>query len=235
MSELKILITGADGMVGREIAKSLDFISLPHAECDITDEAQVAIAMKKYAPDLVVHLAALTNVFDGDKSPDEFYKVNVIGTRNVARYAKNIMYWSTEYVFDGTKGNYSEHDTPRPINYYGLTKLLGEAEARNVEGKSVVIRTALKPRPYKHPQVPKDCYTTGHYVDEMAKEFVLAIKNFDKLPNTLNIGLSRISLVDLAKETNPDIKEVELSSLPIAIPRDASLNVSTWNRIKSRL
>lgn len=229
----RILITGADGLVGREIAKSLDFIPLTHAECDITDEAQVALAIKKYQPDLVVHLAALTSIPLGEKNKDDYYKVNVLGTRNVARYAENLMYWSTEYVFDGTKGDYTEYATPNPINFYGLTKLLGESEARLAK-HSVVVRTALKPRPYKHPQVPKDCFTTGHYVDEMAKEFVLAIQHFKELPSTINIGLEKISMVDLALQTLKEVKEVELDSLPHRIPRDASLDTTQWKRLKSR-
>jgi dTDP-4-dehydrorhamnose reductase len=225
-----LAITGGTGMLATELKKLLpnaDYFS--HRVLEITDESSCE-QLEKY--DLVVHLAALTDVNWGDKQKDLYYKVNVLGTRNVARHAKKLMYWSTEYVFDGERGDYNEFDTPSPLNYYGLSKLLGEYEARVTD--SVVVRTAFKPRPYKHPQVPKEMYSTGGYIDEMAKEFVLAISNFDSLPSTLHIGLKKVRLADFARETR-EVEEISIKNIPVRLPKDSSLDFSLWKRIKKRL
>lgn len=232
---MHIVVTGASGLVGTYLSKILDFTPLGHKDMDILNPVETKQVIKKLNPDVVVHLAGLTDVAKGDIQKDFFYQVNVIGTRNVALACEDctMMYWSTEYIFDGEKGNYSEYDTPSPINYYGLTKLLGEYETRYAKN-SVIVRTALKPRPYKHSKVPKGIFSTGGYIDDMAREYKLAIQNYDQLPSIINIGLEKKSLADLARETR-EVEEVSFESLPIKIPRDASLDCSTWNRIKKRL
>lgn len=231
---MHIVVTGANGLLATELKKLLKFTPLTREDCDIRNEFEVAQVLDKLKPDLVVHLAAITDVVMADRGKPTAWATNVSGTLNVARHSRAIMYWSTEYVFDGTRGDYNELDNPNPINYYGLTKLAGELCARDCPGKSVVVRTAFKPRPYKHPQVPMDCYSTGGYVDDMAKEFALAIENFGKLPHTLNIGLQKKSLEALALETR-EIQLVDLASFPVKIPRDASLDCGVWNRLKKRL
>lgn len=227
-----IVVTGANGKMGTELAKTLDFIPMRHSEVDITKYDEVARFMDKHQPDLVVHLAALSGVELGETAHNDYYLVNVVGTRNVADNCANMVYMSTEYVFDGTKGDYTEYDAPNPINYYGLSKLLGEAEARRA-GRSVVIRTAMKPRPFKHAVVPRGMYTTGHYLDEMVKEYQLAIENFWDLPETVHIGLDKISMFDLASQTRK-VKEEEPGEF-MRLPLDASLETSLWKRIKRRI
>jgi dTDP-4-dehydrorhamnose reductase len=156
--------------------------------------------------------------------------VNVIGTRNVAKNTPRILYVSTEYVFDGTKGNYTEQDYPNPLQFYGLTKLLGEYESRNCP-HSVVARLLFKPVPYKHAVVPVGMMTSGGYVNDMAKELVIAIKRFERLPPTINIGIKRRGLKDLALETR-EVGDIDINSLPIKVPLDASLDLSLWKICK---
>jgi len=231
----KIVFTGADGMIGTEMRKIMpDAIFLGHNNIEITNRDQVIKVLGGFMPDLVVHLAALTNLTTCEENKPYSYKVNVEGTRNVADVSPNIMYWCSDYIHDGKKGNYSEHDIPSPLSYYGWTKYLGSLEARRSWRKSVVVVTSVKPRPYKHPAVPKGMMSSGGYVDDMAKEFKLAIENFDKLPPTINIGLEKRLLSDLAKETRK-IKLIDIKDVPIGIPLDSSLDITNWRRIKSRL
>ena len=102
--------------------------------------------MRGFAPDAVLHCAAYTNVDGAEADPETAEAVNVLGTRNVVEAVRGthtaIVYFSTDYVFDGAKGTpYVETDRPRPLNVYGRTKLAGEREVlRWVHG--TVIRTS---------------------------------------------------------------------------------------------
>jgi len=141
---LKLLITGASGLYGSKLARmaldrridvySTDIQDLNVAgtflKLDVSAKAQVDEAFDTIKPDVIVHAATLTDVDKCELNKPLAWKVNVEGTKNIAQAAKRIgaflVYISTDYVFSGEKGNYIETDTPEPINYYGLTKLLAE-------------------------------------------------------------------------------------------------------------
>ncbi|MEB2835866.1 MAG: dTDP-4-dehydrorhamnose reductase [Desulfurococcales archaeon] len=110
---------------------------------ELADPADVARVFEEARPDVVVHAAAYTDVDGCERSPGLAYRVNYLGTLAVAREAARrgafMVYVSTDYVFDGERGLYREEDTPRPINYYGLTKLLGEASTAALPGDSSLI------------------------------------------------------------------------------------------------
>ncbi len=147
----KILITGSTGMLGealcKELSKEYELTGLSHKDCDITQRQETVRVIAKVSPDLVIHTAALTNVDKCEVSADYAYKVNVDGTENVARAVKEIgadlIYISTDHVFDGTKSTpYQENDKLNPINIYGKTKLEGENIVKNLVKKYVIIRTS---------------------------------------------------------------------------------------------
>jgi dTDP-4-dehydrorhamnose reductase len=142
------LITGAGGQLASAFARILDdevFLSREEA-LDIRDAEAVRTAVHSFAPDFVVHCAAYTDV-DGAEAHEEIAEaINVLGTRNLVQAVRGthtaLVYFSTDYVFDGAKGApYVESDAPHPINAYGRTKLAGELEVLGwVHG--VVIRTS---------------------------------------------------------------------------------------------
>ena len=100
-------------------------MALTHAEWDVTlPPPELA------APELVLHAAAWTDVDGAESDPQEAAAVNVGGTRHVAELGAPLVYYSTDYVFDGSKvGPYVESDAPNPISAYGRTKLFGEGAA----------------------------------------------------------------------------------------------------------
>jgi dTDP-4-dehydrorhamnose reductase len=131
---VRVLVTGAGGQVGRELIDALashDLTAVDHATLDVTDRDAVAAAIDAVEPDVVVHAAAWTAVDACEGDPDRAYRINVEGTLHVVQAARavgaRVVYFSTDYVFDGTKPTpYVETDTPNPKSVYGTTKLGGE-------------------------------------------------------------------------------------------------------------
>lgn len=237
-----ILLTGRTGLLGNNLyhygfEHGLFFKVIPRPFGDITEPGYWTGANKQELSTvrLIVHCAAFTDLNRAEKEKDLCYKTNVIGTRNLASLGIPMIYISTEYVFDGERGNYEEEGAPNPLNYYSLTKLLGEYESRKAP-RSVVIRCLFKSRPFKHDVVCNDSFTSGNYIDRIAPEIALAIKNFDKLPETIHIGTGRKSLEAIARETKPDIKVCTTGDiLSVRLPKDCSLNCSKWEKIKCQL
>jgi len=138
----KCLITGADGMVGSYINFG---IKTDKNTLDISDSGAVKDFFNKNRPEIVIHLAAETDVDLCQKNPTHGYKINTIGTYNLASAAKNhntkMVYISTTAVFDVEKKElYSEEDIPNPKNVYGRTKYLGEIIVKDIVPEYLIIR-----------------------------------------------------------------------------------------------
>ncbi|MBI1956283.1 MAG: dTDP-4-dehydrorhamnose reductase [Acidobacteria bacterium] len=151
---MRVAITGAGGMLGKDLApllaKSHEVMALQHAACDITEEAAVLRVFREWQPNLVVNCAAFTDVDGCEREPERALAVNARGAGHVARAAAKVgarlFHISTDYVFDGAKRTpYQEADATNAINSYGQSKLAGEREVLQTEnegGKALVIRTA---------------------------------------------------------------------------------------------
>jgi dTDP-4-dehydrorhamnose reductase len=123
----RVLVTGAGGQLGTALAEVFpNADARTRAELDVTEP----IALD-YHPSLVLHAAAWTDVDGAEAHPEPAERVNVEGTRNVVGLGAPVIYFSTDYVFDGTKREpYVESDPPSPLAVYGRTKLAGEQEVR---------------------------------------------------------------------------------------------------------
>ncbi len=148
----KILVTGSKGMLGQDLCNILklngyNVIGTDRTLLDITKIEQVKSVISQENPDYVVNCAAYTNV---DKAQEDIATARIVnsnGSENLARVcAKNeipLIYISTDYVFDGTKGEkYLPSDIPNPINNYGLTKLEGEKAVQKYCQKYYICRTS---------------------------------------------------------------------------------------------
>jgi len=156
----KLLITGSSGLLGSNIAFELkDKYNIhglyktchnPELECqvklDLTVYDDIDRAIDNIKPDLVIHCAALTNI-DTCESDYEFaYKTNAVATKNLLKVLgpkTRFIHISTDALFDGRKGNYTESDPPSPLNSYARTKLEGEKFVRKLSDNHIIVRTNI--------------------------------------------------------------------------------------------
>lgn len=138
----KVLTTGADGMVGGYVNFG---IRTNHRSLDVTDLKEVLKVCDKYKPEVILHLAAETDVDLCERNPEYAYLINCLGTYNMAVAAKELgaklVYISTSGVFDGVKqGPYTEEDEPNPKNYYARSKHLGEIIVKEILKNYLIAR-----------------------------------------------------------------------------------------------
>ncbi len=148
---MKILVTGSNGMLGQDLCPVLEdegyeVIETTRRSMDITDKEQVKNVIKGHSPELIIHLAAYTDVEKAENDREEAHNINVLGTRNIVELCKQhdipLVYISSDFVFDGEKEvPYEPEDKPHPINYYGQTKFDGEEAVKELS-KYYIIRTS---------------------------------------------------------------------------------------------
>jgi len=149
---MKVLITGADGQLGRELQRICPdgwlTTALSRTGLDIINESEVKYAVKTLRPDIVINTAAFTEVDKAETEPEIAAAVNASGAANiasaVATFSGRLIHISTNYVFDGKLSRpYLPSDLAKPINYYGKSKLQGEQAVLHSAGdNSVIIRSS---------------------------------------------------------------------------------------------
>lgn len=157
---MKVLVTGAHGMLAHDLLPALHaagHIAIPsgrrpdvspsYVQLDITDLAAVRSAIAQLQPDAVINTAAYTNVDQAESDEEVAYRINALGTWNLALACQEadipLMHVSTDYVFDGKKGSaYDEYDTTNPVGVYGRSKRAGEMHIERVCPKHYIVRTA---------------------------------------------------------------------------------------------
>jgi len=262
----KLLITGASGLLGKKIVELAqnDFTITPihktrplhssSVKLDVTESLAVLNLLNKLEPDVVIHTASETNVDKCEIEKEHAWKINAEGTRNLAEACQNVnaklVYASTDYVFDGEKGMYTEEDEPNPVNYYGVTKLEGEKQVIEQCKNYAILRTSVlfgwhpwkqnfatwiinKLKQQQEIMVVEDHYNTPTLADNLAEMAVEIAKN-DLQGIYHASGSERISRYEFGKRIartfnlDPDlIRPVKMSQLTAWIakrPRDSSLN-----------
>ena len=162
----KILVTGANGFVGYYLVKKLleknyNILATGKGKCrlpfsnktfryvsmDFTDREQIQITMVDYIPDVVIQAGAMSGADECEQNREGAFLTNVTGTiylLDAAAASKAFfIFLSTDFVFSGDKGMYTEDDVRAPVNYYGQTKMLAEDEVMKYAGQGAVVRTVL--------------------------------------------------------------------------------------------
>ena len=149
---MRVLLTGAGGQLGLELAGDLpgrhhEDAALDRRGLDVADPEAVESAIDEHEPDTVINAAAYTNVDGCEEETDLAYAVNALGPRNLAQACErrgcDLLHVSTNYVFDGRDGRpYEPFDPPNPISAYGRTKLAGEEHVMRLTNRWYVVRSA---------------------------------------------------------------------------------------------
>ena len=153
----KILITGAFGQLGTSLCEVLSNKSILATgrvmtltekyhcmELDITNQENVKELIRNYKPDIIIHLAAMTDVDGCEKNPETAFEINVGATENLLKnFNGKFIYVSTDYVFDGEEGPYYEDDKVNPVSVYGKTKLYGENLVQESDLEWIILRSNI--------------------------------------------------------------------------------------------
>lgn len=180
---MKVLVTGARGMLGTDLVPALEgggyeVFATDIEELDITHLDFLRTMTQKITPDIVVNCAAYTKVDKAEEEPEEAFQINSLGVENLSLVCRDLdidlCHVSTDYVFDGTKeGAYMPDDPPHPINVYGKSKLAGEEHVQKIMNKFYILRTS---------------WLYGKH----GKSFVSTILNLAKKQNVLRVVIDQI-------------------------------------------
>lgn len=146
----KVLIIGSNGQLGFDLIEVLkegyEIIPVTRDNFDVTNDKEVEDFIKNAGPDIVINTAAYHKTEECERNPEKSFQVNALGAYNVAKAAAavgaKIIFFSTDYVFDGSKKNFNEENQPNPLNIYGASKLAGEILTRIANENCYIIRTA---------------------------------------------------------------------------------------------
>ena len=237
----KVVVTGSNGLLGQNLInlllqdkvnyKVVGFsrgksrsgrIDFDYYDIDITDEKLLKEELLKVQPDFIINTAAMTNVDACENDKEGCYDLNVKAVQNLitvcSEVKAHLIHLSTDFIFDGEKGNYAEEDVPNPLSCYGETKLLSEKLLENSTIDFTILRTILvyglvndmsrsnivlwvkeSLEKQKEITVVDDQYRTPTYVEDLAMACKLAIDK--KATGIFNISSSQLlSIYEIAQE-----------------------------------
>ena len=229
--------------------------SLGDKKADITDIGQLKVIFESVKPEIVFNATAFTNVDACESEKERAFAVNSIGVRNITtlcrEYYSKLIHFSTDYVFSGDKGLYSEDSIPNPINYYGFSKAVGDAYALSLQSSLIIRTSGVYGYGKNFPRFVYDSLSAGKLVsviegyyspitsDLLARSVRYLIDRNQDISGILNIAGERISRIDLAKtiaktfdlDSQLIVKTRKLSNMVAIRPYDSSLDISRAKKI----
>ena len=255
-----LIIFGGSGQLGKSLSSLFpEAISYSHSsdnrKADITNFKQLKEIFESETPEIVINASAFTNVDACELEKERAFAVNSMGVMNIAslcrEYSSKFIHFSTDYVFSGNKGQYSEDSVPDPINYYGFSKSIGDAYALSLPSSLVIRTSGVYGYGKNFPRFVYDSLNAGKKVnviegyyspitsDLLARSVRYLIDHNLNISGILNIAGERISRVDLARtiartfDLNPDliVETEKLSNMKALRPYHSSLDISKAKRI----
>ena len=231
----KIVVTGGTGRFGnvlKKIKSNYNIFFPKKNEFNILDYKNIIKYVEKVKPKVIVHLAGLSRPMKiHDKEISKSIDLNIIGTSNITKVCseKNIklIYFSTNYVYPGKKGNYSERDSLLPVNNYAWSKLGGEA-AVHLYKNSLILRVCMTEKPFVHKAAFANVKNNFIYQEQVAE---ILFKLLDQ-KGVINIGGKSQYIYDFVKKDKKNIKKIYLKkNLRIGVPFDSSMNIFKLKKI----
>ena len=227
---IKIVVTGGSGRFGKELQKykSKHKILFPiKKEFDILNIEKLRKYLVKKKPDILIHLAGLSRPMNiHEKKIENSIDLNIIGTANVTKVCKEfnikLIYFSTNYVYPGTKGNYKESDPLLPVNNYAWSKLGGEASVQLYKN-SLILRVCMTEKPFVHDKAFANVKTSFMFHQDVVKILFKLLKK----KGVINLGGKSDYVYNFARKNNPYTKKIFLKKKDKSImPFDSSINLS---------
>jgi dTDP-4-dehydrorhamnose reductase len=231
----KILFTGGTGRFANifKLKKNNYIIDYPSKKkFNIENLKSIKKYILKTKPDYLIHCAALSRPMKiHEKNISKSITTNIIGTSNLVNICSELniklIYFSTNYVYPGTKGNYSENDPVLPINNYAISKLGGECAVRMYKN-SLILRICMTEKPFIHKKAFNDVEMNFMYHEELAKNLLKLINK----KGIINIGGAKQIIYKFAKKTNPNIKAVSAKKIfGKKFPLKQSMNINKYLKI----
>ena len=228
-----ILVTGGQGRFAKVLKKNNKFLNLYFAskkECNILNIKSLEKIIKKLKPKIILHCAGLSRPMEiHQKNIEKSIDLNIVGTANVVKVCKKnnikIIYFSTGYVYEGKKGNYSEKDPVKPFNNYGLSKLGGECAVMMYKN-SLILRITMTESPFMY----KKAYTNLKSNFMFQEDLVKILPKIINYKGILNVGGKTQSVFSFAKLHNKKVKKIKLS-IKDKLPFNQTMNTSVLKRL----
>ena len=231
----KIVITGGSGRFGSELKKIKNKYKLlfPNKrKLNILNSKNVEKYLKTQKPNCLIHLAGLSRPMEiHEKHIDKSIDLNIIGTANITKVCSKLgiklIYFSTSYVYPGTKGNYKETDPVLPKNNYSWSKLGGES-AVHMYPNSLILRVSMTEKPFIHDKAFTDINTNFVFHENIAKYLFKLINK----KGIINVGGKIQSVYDFVKKHNSKIKKISAKKiLGRKYPLNPSMNINVLKKI----
>ena len=235
MKQKKIVMTGGTGRFAKifKKIKKKEKIYFPTKKIlNLKNFNSIKKYIKRIKPDYLIHCAALSRPMDiHEKNIDDSITTNIIGTSNIVRICNQekikLIYFSTNYVYPGVKGNYKEEDPVLPINKYALSKFGGECAVQMYDN-SLILRICMTEKPFIHKKAFNDVETNFTYQHEVAKNLLKLIDH----NGIINVGGPKKIIYNFAKKSNKNV--IPMSSKKIIgkqFPRKQTMNISRFLKI----
>ena len=219
--EKKILVTGGDGRFCKILKhknKSLKLFFASKKQCNILSIISIEKIVKKIKPKIIIHCAGLSRPMDiHEKNISKSIDLNIIGTANITKVCEKnnikLIYFSTGYVYEGVKGNYSEKDPVKPFNNYGLSKLGGEC-AVSMYKNSLILRITMIEKPFPYKKAYSNLKSNFMYHEDLIKILPKIIKK----KGIINVGGKSQSIFKFAKKFDRKMVKIKAntkSKLPL--------------------
>lgn len=231
----KIVVTGGSGRFGSYLKniKTKHQILFPSKKIfNILNFKNLKSFLKKNKPDIIIHLAGLSRpMSDHETNIKKSIDLNIVGTANITKVCSDLniklIYFSTNYVYPGTKGNYSESDNLLPVNNYAWSKLGGECSV-HLYKNSLILRACMTEKPFVHKKAFSNVKTSFMYHEDVAKILFKLLHQ----KGIINIGGKSKFILDFAKKDNLNVKKIILNKKNnTGIPFNSSLNIKKLYKI----